>query len=204
MILDFLKKLLLADSIVKEVAALPGVRRHIIRGGRLGDFVDGIENGTIDLTGMDAVLVHAGTNDMARRYDPQHVLAEMGALIRCIRRMNSSIYVVVSGILPRLCDLEKSLEPVREYNKMLVRICRDKDVMVIRSRHAFTSGKEVRGVKEWLYSCDKLHLSVRGSFVLTQVFRVQYSDRNVLQRRQCLDQEADDRVVRETSFGADD
>ena len=195
---------MLADSIAKEVSALPGVKQHIIRGGRLADFVDGIENGTIDLTGMDAVLVHAGTNDMARRYDPQYVLAEMGALIRCIRRMNSSIYVVVSGILPRLCDIGKSEGPVREYNKMLVRICRDRDVMVIKSWNAYTCGKEPQGVKEWLYSSDKLHLSVRGSFVLTQVFRVQYSDRNVLQRRQCLDREADDRVVRETSFGIDD
>ena len=202
-LVDFLKKVLLVDSIGRDLSPLPGVTVHVIRGGKLSDFVAGIEDGSINVSVMDAVLVHAGTNDMARRYDAQYVLAEMGALIRCIRRMNSSIHIVVAGILPRLCDLSASETAVREYNRILVRVCRDRDVMVIRSWNAFTSGKEPKGVKEWLYAGDRLHLSVRGSYVLTQVYRVQFSDRNILQRRQSLNREADERVEREASFGLD-
>lgn len=198
---EFLKKILLADSLCRNLAVLPGVEQHVIRGARLGSFTTKIDSGEISLKGMKAVLIHAGTNDMANTLDAGKVLSEMGALIRAIKRVCDTIHIVVSGLLPRLCDLDKSDVPVKDYNKMLCRVCRDRDVMVIRSYNAFTSGREPRGVKEWLYAPDGLHLSVRGSFILSQVFRVQFSDRNVLTRRAYLDREAASRLNREVNFG---
>jgi len=150
---------------------------------------------------MDAVLVHVGTNNLARCFDAQAVLAEMGGLIRLIKRVNSEAHIVISGIIPRLKDLAVSDRAVKDYNKMLGRVCRDCNVMMIRCFNGFTCGKQPNGVKEWLFCKDGLHLSARGDFILGQIFRVQFSDLNVLKRRVVMDREAACRQSRDESFG---
>jgi len=196
-----MKKLLLSDSICKNVGTLPGVNHIIIRGGTIEDFKDLVFTGEVDIKGNDAVLLHVGTNNMARAFDAQAVLTEIGSLIRLIKRVNSKILIVVSGILPRLVDLPNSDLPVKNYNKMLSRVCRDCGVMNIRSYNGFTSGKEARGIKEWLYCRDGLHLSHRGDVVLGQQFRVQYSDMNVIKRHAVIRREAESREDRDNCFG---
>jgi len=195
-----LKKLLLADSICKYVGDLPGVEQKIIRGAYFETFAEKINDGEIVLSGIDAILIHIGTNNMALNFEPQSVLAQLGSLIRAIHRQSVTAHVIVSGILPRLFDLKVSERPVKEYNKMLARVCRDHRLMMIRSYNAFISGKEPRGVKEWLYARDGLHLSDRGSYVLTQMFRVQFSDMNILKRREVIDAENEKKVLRDSTF----
>jgi len=196
-----LKKLLLCDSMGKHLGELPGVEQRVIRGATIETFIEALSSGEIVLEGKDAVLVMVGTNDMARSFNPQAVLALMGSLIRRIHQINNCIHVVVSGILPRLCDLARSEQPVKDYNKMLGRVCRDSRIMMIRSYNGFISGKERRGVREWLYAKDGLHLSDRGSCVLTQMLRVQFSDRNILKRMEVIAAEAELREDRTESFG---
>ena len=67
--------------------------------------------------------------------------------------------------------------------------------------NGFTSGKERRGVREWLYAKDGLHLSDRGSCVLTQMLRVQFSDRNILKRMEVITAEAEHKEDRNETFG---
>jgi len=200
-VIDFLKKLLLSDSICKHLGDLPGVTKKVVRGACIEDFGDLIMSGDLDLKGMDAVLLHIGTNNLARNYDARAVLIEMGSLIRLIKKINEKIHVVVSGILPRLIDFDLSDRVIKEYNKLLTRVCRDCNVMMIRSFNGFTCGKEPNGIKEWLFGRDGLHLSTRGSYVLSQLFRVQFSDRNILKRREVLDSEAASRAERDNDFG---
>jgi lysophospholipase L1-like esterase len=201
LILVLLKKLLLCDSLGKHLGELPGVERLVRRGATIETFINALSEGEISLTGKDAVLVMVGTNDMANSFNPQAVLSLMGSLIRRIHQVNSSIHVVVSGILPRLCDLDRSEQPVKDYNKMLGRVCRDSQIMMIRAYNGFTSGKEPRGVREWLYAKDGLHLSDRGSCVLTQMLRVQFSDRNILKRMEVITAEAEHKEDRNETFG---
>lgn len=197
----FLRKLILADSIARDVGELPGVVMHVKRGGYLEHFTADIVSGSITVTGMDAILIHVGTNNICRDFDPQAVLCEMGNLLKVIRRLNNKVHLVVSGILPRLVDLHETENIVKHYNKLLVNVCRDTNTMLIRSFNSFVSGNEPTGVKTWLYARDGLHLSVRGSQVLTQMFRVQFADRNIAQRRVVLDAERDQRSVRDFNFG---
>ena len=158
-------------------------------------------SGDLDIKGMDAILLHIGTNNLARNFDAHAVLTEMGNLIRLIKKINDKIHIVVSGILPRLTDFDVSDKSIKEYNKLLSRVCKDCNVMMIRSFNGFTSGKEPRGIKEWLFARDGLHLNTRGSYILSQLFRVQFSDRNVLMRREVLDEEARKRDRRDNDFG---
>ena len=196
-----MKKLLLADSVCKNIGSLPGVTQRIVRGASIETFKDLIIQGDLDIQGMDAVLLHVGTNNLERNFNPQDVLAEMGSLIRLIKRVNASLLIVVSGILPRLKDLALSDRPVKTYNKMLSRVCRDCGVMFIRSYNGFTSGKEVNGIKCWLFARDGLHLSKHGDRVLGQLFRVQFSDMNIQKRHSVIRFEAESRFCRDECFG---
>jgi lysophospholipase L1-like esterase len=198
---EFLKKLLLADSICKHLGDLPGVTKKVVRGACIEDFGDLIMSGDLDIKGMDAVLLHIGTNNLARDFNAHAVLVEIGNLIRLIKKINDNIHIVVSGILPRLVDFDVSDRPIKEYNKLLSRVCRDCNVMMIRSFNGFTSGKEPNGIKGWLFARDGLHLSTRGSYILSQLFRVQFSDRNIWKRREVLDDEALKRERRDFDFG---
>ena len=198
---DFLKKLLLSDSICKHLGDLPGVTKKVVRGACIEDFGDLIMSGDLDIKGMDAILLHIGTNNLARNFDAHAVLIEMGSLIRLIKKINDKVHVVVSGILPRLIDFDQADKSIKEYNKLLSRVCRDCNVMMIRSFNGFTCGKEPNGIKEWLFARDGLHLSTRGSYVLSQLFRVQFSDRNIVKRRAVLDEEAAKRERRDDDFG---
>jgi len=185
----------------KHLGDLPGVTKKVVRGACIEDFGDLIMSGELDIKGMDAVLLHIGTNNLARNFDAHAVLIEMGSLIRLIKKINDKIHVVVSGILPRLVDFDLSDRAIKEYNKLLTRVCRDCNVMMIRSFNGFTCGKEPNGIKEWLFGRDGLHLSTRGSYVLSQLFRVQFSDRNILKRRIVMDAEAASRAKRDSDFG---
>ena len=74
-------------------------------------------------------------------------------------------------------------------------------VMMIRSFSAFTCAKEPNGIKAWLFTADGLHLSSRGSAVLTQLFRVQFSDRNIQQRVFVMKGEKAKKMLRDENFG---
>ena len=191
----------MTDSIGKNLAALPGVTLIVRRGAYLESFTQSILSGDVSLQGMDALLLHVGTNNIDRDRDPQSVLIETGNLIRVAKVANPTMHVVVSGILPRICDLSATEGLVKEYNKLLGRVCRDNQVMMIRSFTAFTCGKEPNGIKAWLFAADGLHLSPRGSAVLTQLFRVQFSDRNIQQRHFVMKNELAKKNLRDENFG---
>ena len=179
----FLKKILLADSIAKDIEPLPGVERYIIRGGRIGDFLTRLMDNSINLTGRDAILLHMGTNNVARDDSVTCVMTEMGNMVRIIRCKNPGIQVVISGILPRLVDQKTTETRVKEINKLLAIASRETNVVFMRSFNSYCDGKEPNGVKEWLFAQDGLHLSSSGTKTLHQMFRVQFSDRNIAQRK---------------------
>ena len=113
---EFLKKLLLEDSICKHLGDLPRVTKKVVRGACIEDFGDLIMSGDLEIKGMDAILLHVGTNNLARNFDAHAVLVEMGNLIRLIKKINDKVHIVVSGMLPRLVDFDISDKSIKEYN----------------------------------------------------------------------------------------
>ena len=174
---------MLADSIANSLDPLPGVERYIIRGGRIRDFLTRIEDNSINLVGRDAILLHMGTNNIGTDNEASWVLNDMGNMVRIIRSKNPGIQIVISGILPRLVDQRRTEATIKECNKLLAIASRDTDVVFLRSFNNYCDGKEPRGVKEWLFATDGLHLSRSGIKTLHQLFRVQFSDRNIAQRK---------------------
>jgi len=182
----FLKKVLLADSIAADLDPLPGVERYIIRGAVIGDFLTRLMDNSINLLGRDAILLHMGTNNVAQHHCASWVLTDMGNMVRVIRGKNPGIQIVISGILPRLVDQATTEKTVKEINKLLAIASRDTNVVFLRSFNNYCDGKEPRGVKEWLFARDGLHLSNAGTKTLHQMFRVQFSDRNIAQRKSLM------------------
>ena len=70
-IVVLLKRLLLADSICKYTGDLPGVDQKVIWGAYFETFVQKVNAGEIIISGIDAVLIQVGTNNMAQNYDPR-------------------------------------------------------------------------------------------------------------------------------------
>jgi len=196
-----MKKLLLADSIPKHIGTLAGVEKVILRGSYIEEFTEGISSGTIGIAGFDAVLLHVGTNNVSRDNEPQKVLREMGDLIRVLRWRNAKLHIVISGILPRLLDQGTTENTVKTVNKLLATVSRERNVIFIRSYNAFCSSREQTGLKTWLYARDGLHLSSRGSFVLHHMFKVQFSDKNIIQRHDALIHETEEKIKRDRYFG---
>ena len=200
-VLEFMRKLLLADSIPKHVGPLAGVKLHILRGAYIEDFTAGVTSGDIGVKDYDAVLVHVGTNNIARDNCAPMVLGEMGKLLGAIRWQHAEAHIVVSGIIPRLIDQSVTEQTVKSVNKLLSKVTRDRNVIFLRSFSPFCSAREPTGVKGWLFGKDGLHLSNKGSCVLHHLFKVQFSDRNILQRRGALSFEEEEKMVRELKFG---
>jgi len=201
MFVVFMRKLLLADSIPKHVGPLAGVKLCILRGAYIEDFTAGITSGEISVKEYDAVLIHVGTNNIARDNCAQMLLGEMGSLLGAIRWQRAEIQIVVSGIIPRLFDQSITEQTVKSVNKLLSKVTRDRSVIFLRSFSPFCSAREQTGLKTWLFSRDGLHLSNKGSCVLHHLFKVQFSDKNILQRQGAMRQEEEEKMVRELKFG---
>jgi len=201
MFVDFMRKLLISDSIPKHIGPLAGVRTVILRGAYIEDFTNGIVAGDIGIEDCDAILVHVGTNNIARDHNAHQVLGDMGSLIRAIRYKRADIHIVVSGIIPRLVDQDTTEQTVKAVNKLLAKVTRVTNVIFIRSFSPFCSGREQSGLKTWLFAKDGLHLSNRGSFVLHHLFKVQFSDKNIVQRVSALLFEEEQKMIREREFG---
>jgi len=201
MFVAFMKKLMISDSIPKHVGVLAGVQKYVLPGAYIEDFTVGISDGNININEFDAILVHVGTNNVARDHNAQQVLGEMGQLIRAIRWRRQDIHIVLSGIIPRLIDRSTTELTVKAINSMLAKVTRDRNVIFIRSFSPFCSGREKSGLKTWLFARDGLHLSNKGSFVLHHLFKVQFSDKNIMQRVYALRYEEEEKIVREKQFG---
>jgi lysophospholipase L1-like esterase len=201
MFVVFMRKLLLADSIPKHVGPLAGVKLYVLRGAYIEDFTAGITSGEIAVKDYDAVLVHVGTNNIARDNSAQLLLGEMGNLLGAIRWERADIHIVVSGVVPRLVDQAVTEQTVKSVNKLLSKVTRERNVIFIRSFSPFCCARESTGLKTWLFGRDGLHLSDKGSRVLHHLFKVQFSDKNILQRQGALRLEEEEKMVRELKFG---
>ena len=192
---------MISDSMTRYVGPIPGVQRVVQPGAVIEDFTDQIWSGETSVKGMDAILIHVGTNNVANGNCPQHVLTEFGNLIRAIRSRNQLTHIVVSSILPRVCDHRTTHATVKEVNKLMGQVARERKVVFLRTFLSFCSGKERYGIKEYLYAADGLHLNPRGCKVLREAFRVQFSDNNIKQREEAMLQDISLRLTREHNFG---
>uniref|UniRef100_A0A8C5QSS9 SGNH hydrolase-type esterase domain-containing protein n=1 Tax=Leptobrachium leishanense TaxID=445787 RepID=A0A8C5QSS9_9ANUR len=140
-----------ADRLNRTVCCLPGARvRHV---------VDRLLGGAGD---DPAVMVHIGTNDKVRgRWkDLKNDFRELGSKLK-----KRSSKVVFSEILPLPRATVERQREIREVNAWLKAWCRKEGFGFLEHWAHFALGR-----KE-LYKKDGLHLTHRGTYVLSEKFK---------------------------------
>jgi lysophospholipase L1-like esterase len=113
-----------------------------------------------------------GTNDVAG-LEPEEFLAKYRNLLLAIRDKNSSIYIVISAILPRWIDFFARGDKVNFLNDQLKRLAIEVGDKFLSTETPFlTKGPRVERIPRYeLYNRkDKLHLSPKGERVLRRQF----------------------------------
>ena len=116
-----------------------------------------------------------GTNDVASSKSVDEIMSLFQKLITLIRT-KSSINIIISGIIPRPCDVYKDPNETRmkDVNKELQILCRDRHVSFLHTYRIFLSNnKPIRSLFE--FYDHGLHLNSEGIRKLRRFFHITVS-----------------------------
>lgn len=167
---------ILGDSIPKYITGIEGVHLKAFRGDTIGRLANRLLNKQISLDNFNYVLIHVGTNDIANKcsLQLQHafncIISDYGNLIGICRKLKPSINILVSAILPRPVDHEKSDPLIRKLNAYLQKnMSKTMKFTFLRTYKPFMyAGK----VKRELFAKNDggLHLNTEGTNKLRHFF----------------------------------
>lgn len=170
MIAEFRKVIIVGDSIIKDMSPIDGVIIKSFPGVTISKLAVLISKRQIQLDTRDYIILHVGTNNIGRRDSFDDITSDYGNLIATIRKLNPSIHIIVSAIIPRPVDHIETDSMIRSVNKCL------KDRMSIdMGFHFVCTYKAVSKFgtfRRYLYAkLDRgLHLNTEGSSRLRHFF----------------------------------
>ena len=149
---------------------IDGVTIKSFRGDTISDLTRRFDNGQIDLSNFEYIIVHVGTNNIDRGDKYSDMIADYGNLIPIIKKKKRSIRIVMSSILPRPVDHLDTDQMIKDVNKCL-RLEMSPDL----GFRFVESWKAVSGFgtyKRWLFAKRDtgLHLNTEGSRRLRHYF----------------------------------
>lgn len=71
------------------------------------------------MTNFDYLILHIGTNNINNGDAKGSMMSDFGNLIARIKKKKSSMRIIVSSILPRPCDHDKTDNMIKDFNKSL-------------------------------------------------------------------------------------
>ena len=112
----------------------------------------------------DAVLIHAGINNISETETPSNTMDQYKELITTIKEQNRGAKIIVSSVLPKKSD-KHSARSIEELNSKLNNMCvASEQMLFMDNTPRFTNGS--RTIVN-LYE-DETHLSTRGAAVLAK------------------------------------
>jgi len=161
-----LKCLILSDSIAKYVSEIRDASVVSFSGINIVRLTKEIQWGQIDINAKN-VIIHVGTNDI-NSSDVGAIMSSFNNLISVIRQ-SSKANIVISGILPRPVDWDRSNDKVKAINKLLVGLCKDRKIRFVHTYKVFLhEGKPKREL--FAVRDGGLHLNLEGSRLLEKFF----------------------------------
>lgn len=166
----------MGDSIPKYITGIEGVQLKSFRGDTIARLANRLLNKQICLENFDFVLIHVGTNDIANNYSLplerafNNIISDYGNLVGICRKLKPEINILVSAILPRPVDHERTDPLIRKLNAYLQKnMSKTMKFTFLRTYKAFMyAGK----VKRELFAKNDggLHLNTEGTNKLRHFF----------------------------------
>ena len=168
---------------VAKMPELKNFRNQAQGGETITSIRKAIQQGRLKVGGFHIVVVHVGTNDVARSSDTSKILLEYKRLVDEIQRFNRSATLILSTILPRWVDDQITALVISSVNKSVLRKADTAwNCLVVRSDKLFRWGGDVRAE---FYARDRLHLNARGTIRLGDFLATQTSKSQVEANIQC-------------------
>ena len=127
-----------------------------------------VSTGRIDLSYVDIVIVHVGTNNIASNQSVDTILAYYGDLLHKIKAKTDA-FVVFTSILPRLIDHSKTSEKINQVNSRLRKFCHRKNILFSNLHRSFLV--ENRPDPTLFAPRDGLHLNFAGTELLRKIYQ---------------------------------
>ena len=161
---------ILCDSIGKHVQAFDDCVIHAFPGTTIQRLTSKIKRQPNLVRNATFVLIHVGTNNV-HSHTPAEIRRLFELLVDQIVVVVPNARIMISAILPRLCDFDATNDVIRSINNDLEHNS-IRHTVFIRTCGPFLRGGRPRG--EMYHVRDGLHLSARGILLLRQVWITKY------------------------------
>ncbi|XP_053409046.1 uncharacterized protein LOC128559928 [Mercenaria mercenaria] len=167
---DCRKVVIVGDSIIKHIPPIEGVTVKSFPGATIGKLHYLLEKGFLSLKGFSYIILHVGTNNIARNCSVSDMLADFTNLLAKIRKISPEIHIIVSAILPRPVDIKVTEKKIKEFNLMLdTQLSKDLKFKFIKSYRPFLHCGEIK-LHFFARLDGGLHLNLEGSARLGHFF----------------------------------
>lgn len=165
---DVRSGIIVGDSIIKHLPPIEGVQLYPYPGTTISRLARQISS--INLVSLSFILIHVGTNNVAKGDSVEFMCSAFSDLICAIRTKHSDIRVIISSVLPRPVDDASTKNIIVSLNSYLQRtMSKDLNFLFIRSYRSFCFKGEI---KRHLYARldGGLHLNFEGTKRLKNFF----------------------------------
>lgn len=157
---------IISDSMAKYVTGINSTKVVPFPGINVSRLTNKIRNGVVDMKSK-YVILHVGTNDV-NTLTASEICSSFNDLITTIRQ-NYGCKILISSILPRPIDFEVNGMKIKEINKALERLCKERQIQFVPSYRPFL--KEGLPRRDLFAIWDGgLHLNLEGTRRLRHVF----------------------------------
>ena len=141
---------LISDSMAKHVTGIQHTTVQAFPGADISRLMYKVSKNKASIHSKHTILL-IGTNDVASSKSVDEIMSLFQKLITLIRT-KSSTNIIISGIIPRPCDLYKDPNETRmkDVNKELQILCRDRHVSFLHTYRIFLrNNKPIRSLFEF-------------------------------------------------------
>ena len=125
---------IISASIPKYVDGIRGCTTQAFPGATIGRITKLISRGKINISNIDIVIIHVGTNNSS---SAQNVITIISYYVDLIHKLKykANAHIVCTSILPRLCD--KTVDKINKVNLELKKLCIRKKVQYTNLYRSF-------------------------------------------------------------------
>ena len=169
MVAESRRVIIVGDSIIKNMDPLDGVVVKCFPSATIAK-LSRLLSTDVKLHNFEYIIIHVGTNNIGNRDSFGNILSDYGNLIASVKKLKSSIRIIVSAILPRPVDHDDTDSMIKAVNTELrTKLSQDLGFHFICTYKDFVKFGTYR---RYLYAkWDKgLHLNTEGSRRLRHFF----------------------------------
>lgn len=153
----------MSASIPKYVSDIDGCTTQAFPGATISRITALVRSGRVNLSSVDFVIIHVGTNNIGSDQSVDAILGHYGDLIYTIKR-NTTAKLILTSILPRLVDHKKTQAKVTAVNAALKDLCRRRHLLYCNLYRSFLYKN--RPDPSLFAPNDGLHLNFSGTDLL--------------------------------------